>query len=81
MGAARVLISLPFLREALCLPRDTDIRFVGMSGDCPDTAEVTLTHQDIKDVPFIEGQLPPIVTPLLQRDKEGQVTFLEWGQR
>lgn len=75
MGHARLHVSKELLREALHLPVATDIRFA-MTVDW-DTVELIVVHPDLPDVPIVEGQDLPLITPTFR--KNIPVEFVDWG--
>jgi hypothetical protein len=78
MGYARIRVSIDLLRERLSLPREADIKGVGL----PDTwdgsdIELTIAHPDLADVPV--GDRPPLIRPTF-RKREASVDLIDWGQ-
>lgn len=77
MRAARVLVTLDLLREALRLPIETDIRFVKTVSH--NEIELIVHHPDLKDVDIKYGEDPPIASPVFKRQEP--VVFVDWGQK
>lgn len=79
MKIARCTVSLEFLKQALHLPYDAEIRFVRMAENgYGDSAELVVTHDALADVQLAEGEAPPLVTPILRKNQP--VEFVEWRQ-
>lgn len=81
MNMARFYLSCELLREVLCLPRGTDIRFIKMAEH--QTIEITVTHPDLKESAAsvaIEGYAPPLISPSFRTEYQKVAVFQEWGQ-
>lgn len=76
MGYARILVSAELLREALHLPRDTNILFAKMEAGF--NVELTVSHPDLVGGPS-PGELPPMATPTFR--KQEPIVFEGWNQR
>lgn len=81
MKIARFPVTLPYVAELLHLPVGTEVKAVYMSRSQYGCVEVVVTHESLKDVQLVEGEDPPEVSPMFQRDEHGDITFQEWRQR
>jgi hypothetical protein len=77
---ARFLVTPELLREMFRLPVGTAIVWAGMDHHtCPSTIEITIEHQDLRDVELVEDELPPLIRPTYRC--EGDIIMLvDWGQ-